>query len=54
MYKPLPVLLQEVLELIRVINFLQATYVWRPVQDLCQDARAPLLPVQAPLWACPV
>ena len=50
----IPMLLQESLELVWVINFLQAPYVWRPVQNLCHDARAPLLPVQAPLWACPV
>ena len=42
-------LLQEALELVWVIDFLQAPYIWRPVQDLCQDARAPLFPVQAPL-----
>lgn len=45
-------LLQECLELIWVINFLQAPYVWRPVQNLCHDAGAPLLPIKAPLWAC--
>ena len=46
---PSPMLLQEALELVWVIDFLQAPYIWRPVQDLCQDARAPLFPVQAPL-----
>ena len=49
-----PMLLQESLKLIWVINLLQAPNIWRPVQDLRQDAGAPLLPVQAPLWACPV
>ncbi len=31
---PLPMLLQKSLELIWVINLLQAPDIWRPVQDL--------------------
>lgn len=47
-------LLQEFPEFIRVVNLLQAAYVWRPKQDLRPDAWPPLLPVDAPLWACTV
>jgi len=51
---PSPMLLQKCLKLIWVVNLLQTPNVWCPKQDLRQDARASLLPVYAPLWACAV
>ena len=49
-----PKLLQEGVELFRVIDFLEAANVGGPVLNLRKDGRPSMLPLQAPSGACPV